>query len=424
METPKNIAFVHLDLGIGGAEQLVVHAAVGLRRHGHRVTMFTSHHDRNRCFPPTVDGTLDVKVFGDFLPRAICGHFHVLCSLLRMLWVCLCIRFSGQRFDVIVNDQVSTVNPFLMGLCTQLVFYCHFPDLLLCTERTSALKRLYRWPFDALEERTTSMASTLLVNSAFTAEVVRATFPSMAGMHLRVLHPPVDLREVDDFLKNADAEKKACDSQVCGLHPGDEAFNLDGSPFFLSLNRYERKKNVRLAILAFSELLNKLPPGAPRPRLVIAGGYDERVRENVEYHAELVEDVQRLKFPIGTVHFLRSVPNTARWLLLWRAIALVYTPHREHFGMVPCEAMSVSTPVIADDSGGPRESVEDGQTGWLCRPPESVDAFAAAMQRCVDLQQSDLPGFEALRARARARIQGEFGLEAFAGRLDAVVRGK
>lgn len=418
----KRVAFVHLDLGIGGAEQLVVHAAVGLRRHGHHVTMFTSHHDPKRCFPPTVDGTFDVRVFGDFLPRAICGRFHALCSLLRMLWVCLRIRLSGQRFDVIVNDQVSTVNPFLIGLCARLVFYIHFPDLLLCTERGSAFKRLYRWPLDALEERTTTMASTLLVNSAFTADVVRTTFPSMAAMQLQVLYPPVDLHEVDAFLKDAEAKHTACDGQVCGLHAGDEAFSLDGGPFFLSLNRYERKKDVRLAILAFSELLSKLPPGTPRPRLVVAGGHDERVRENVEYHAELVEDVRRLGFPAGSVHFLRSVPNTARWLLLWRAAALVYTPHREHFGMVPCEAMAVGTPVIAADSGGPRESVEDGKTGWLCQPPESPGAFAAAMRRCIDLQQADPDGFEALRARARERMRGEFGLEAFAGRLDALVR--
>lgn len=50
--------FVHPDLGIGGAERLVVDAAVGLQDQGkHLVTMFTSHHDRTHCFEETRDGT-------------------------------------------------------------------------------------------------------------------------------------------------------------------------------------------------------------------------------------------------------------------------------------------------------------------------------------------------------------------------------
>lgn len=50
------IAFVHPDLGIGGAERLVVDAAVGLQNLGHDVEIFTSWHDRNHCFEPTRDG--------------------------------------------------------------------------------------------------------------------------------------------------------------------------------------------------------------------------------------------------------------------------------------------------------------------------------------------------------------------------------
>ena len=40
-----NVVFLHPDLGIGGAERLVVDAAVALKRRGHTVTMVTSHHD-------------------------------------------------------------------------------------------------------------------------------------------------------------------------------------------------------------------------------------------------------------------------------------------------------------------------------------------------------------------------------------------
>jgi len=47
----------HTDASVGGAERLVVDAAVSLQRLGHDVVMFTSRHDPKRCFEETRDGT-------------------------------------------------------------------------------------------------------------------------------------------------------------------------------------------------------------------------------------------------------------------------------------------------------------------------------------------------------------------------------
>ena len=75
---------------------------------------------------------------------------------------------------------------------------------------------------------------------------------------------------------------------------------------------------------------------------------------------------------------MRSFTDRQRALLLAACTAVLYTPQREHFGIVPLEAMAAGRPVIACNSGGPLESVVDGCTGFL-RPPTSV-AFAEAMQ--------------------------------------------
>ena len=53
---PQNIVFFHPDLGIGGAERLVIDAAVGLQSLGHKVTIFTSHCDPRHCFDEARDG--------------------------------------------------------------------------------------------------------------------------------------------------------------------------------------------------------------------------------------------------------------------------------------------------------------------------------------------------------------------------------
>ncbi|CAG8714935.1 8064_t:CDS:2, partial [Acaulospora morrowiae] len=72
------IAFIHPDLGIGGAERLVVDAAKGLKSKGHDVVIYTSHHDRQHCFEETKDGTLEVRVRGDtVIPRTFRGSFHM-----------------------------------------------------------------------------------------------------------------------------------------------------------------------------------------------------------------------------------------------------------------------------------------------------------------------------------------------------------
>jgi alpha-1,3/alpha-1,6-mannosyltransferase len=39
------------------------------------------------------------------------------------------------------------------------------------------------------------------------------------------------------------------------------------------------------------------------------------------------------------------------------AIAVLYTPSNEHFGIVPVESMFMKTPVLACNNGGPLESV-------------------------------------------------------------------
>ena len=83
------IAFAHPDLGLGGAERLVVDAALGLRGRGHDVTIYTARHDPRRCFDETRDGTLRVVVAGDWLPKRILGRCYALCASARMVAVAL-----------------------------------------------------------------------------------------------------------------------------------------------------------------------------------------------------------------------------------------------------------------------------------------------------------------------------------------------
>lgn len=67
----------------------------------------------------------------------------------------------------------------------------------------------------------------------------------------------------------------------------------------------------------------------------------------------------------------------SNWISALCILALLYTPDREHFGIVPIEAMYEGTPVIAVNSGGPKETVIHGKTGFLCS--QTAKSFSEAM---------------------------------------------
>ncbi|KAJ4930986.1 hypothetical protein JOQ06_025287 [Pogonophryne albipinna] len=393
------VVFLHPDLGIGGAERLVVDAAVALKSKGCSVQIWTAHYDPTHCFSETLDPELPVVCVGDWLPTNVFGYLHALCAYLRMIFVALYLVFlSGVEYDVIFCDQVSVCIPVLRlsRHRKKVLFYCHFPDQLL-TQRKSALKKLYRAPIDWMEERTTGMADMILVNSKFTAGIFSETFSGLRGVQTDVLYPSLNTSTFDQQSTEARGLE--------GLLPEGT------SCMFLSLNRYERKKNLALALEALSALRSLLPAGQRAGvHLVVAGGYDDRVTENVQHYTELKELAAQLHLE-DCVTFLRSPSDSMKVALLRGSAAVLYTPSREHFGIVPVEAMYCCCPVIAVNSGGPLESVADGETGFLCEP--LAEAFSKAMEKLVRGPQLRRDMGHA----GRRRVQEKFSLQAFSDQL-------
>lgn len=163
-----HVVFIHPDLGIGGAERAVIDAAVTLQALNHQVEFVTAHHDPKHCFEETRNGRLKVTSVGDWLPRSVYGRCYALCAYIRMIYAAIyLVMFSEKQPDAIFCDQISAAIPILKLSSAKVLFYCHFPDMLL-TKRDSFLKKIYRAPIDWLEEKTTGMADMVLVNSKFT----------------------------------------------------------------------------------------------------------------------------------------------------------------------------------------------------------------------------------------------------------------
>ncbi|MEO2193085.1 MAG: alpha-1,3/1,6-mannosyltransferase ALG2 [bacterium] len=407
---PLRIAFCHPDLGLGGAERLIVDAAQELGSRGHDVDVYTAYYDRDRCFEETKSGAFRVLVRGNWFPRSIGNRAMALCAYMRCLLMALSVCIASilqpsKRYDVVIVDQVSITNLVFRLLCpqTRVLFYCHFPDLLLA-KPTSWVHRLYRAPLDALEQASTGMAHRVLVNSEFTRGVFRETFTVLdaRGVVPDVLYPAVVIP--------GDAEMSAMRASWRSLLPPDVVALMTSRPTFLSINRYERKKNIGLAIRALA-LVDGGKDGGPKPGLVVAGGYDKRLLENVQHLEELKSIVTELELDDRVV-FMTSFSDDQRLALLCGCCAVTYTPTNEHFGIVPIETMAAATPVIACDSGGPKESIVHQKTGYLQKA--TPEAFAEAMTACMG-------GGRASGEQARARAEELFSRHAFGDALEYIV---
>ncbi|KAJ9613134.1 Alpha-1,3-mannosyltransferase-like protein [Cladophialophora chaetospira] len=423
----RTVVFFHPDLGIGGAERLIVDAAVGLQEQGNRVTIFTSHCDPNHCFEEARDGTLDVRVRGNTLfPPTFLGRFHILLATLRQIHLVFSIAVWSNELDrlkpdAFVVDQLSVCVPLLRWLyprTLRTLFYCHFPDQLLADRRASGLmgllKKLYRYPFDWFEGWSMSASDRTVVNSEFTKSVASRVWPNLSAS-LGVIYPCVDF---DDTGSQVDAKEGP-------LWEGQ--FKI-----ILSINRFERKKDIGLAIRAYHNLDN----GARQnTRLIIAGGYDHRIAENVGYHKELVTMADEFGLSSATaktvptalgiprdiqILFLLSVPGSFKETLLDNAQLLLYTPSNEHFGIVPVEAMQHELPVLASNNGGPLETIVEGETGWL-RDASKVEDWSAVIQHVLnELSSAEL---RRIGRNGRERVRQRFTRRTMAKKLNDEITG-
>ncbi|XP_011154227.1 alpha-1,3/1,6-mannosyltransferase ALG2 [Harpegnathos saltator] len=394
------ITFLHPDLGIGGAERLVVDAALALRKNGHDVNFVTTHHDPEHCFTETRDGTFSVTVVGNWLPRHILGRFYALCTYLRMIYAATYIIFSNQRPEVVFCDLVSVCIPVLRLRIPYVVFYCHHPDQLL-SQPGGYSKQLYRMPLNYLEEITTGMAHKIFVNSIYTGNVFRNTFKRL-HTELEVLYPSINT----DFFDK---------TRIVSIERVLDRKLSDDSIILLSINRYERKKNLSLALEALAELENLLTKEIyKRVYLIIAGGYDKRVEENVEYHLELIGLADELHVT-DKVMFLRSPSDIDKVSILHHCKIVIYTPPNEHFGIVPLEAMYIGKPVIAHNSGGPMESIVSGETGFL------VDLSGQAFASKIAFLITNPDRTENFGKSGRDRFLKIFSFAAFSAKLNKAI---
>lgn len=161
-----------------------------------------------------------------------------------------------------------------------------------------------------------------------------------------VINPPVNVSsswsEVESLQKRVNAKEK----------------------YYLYVNRLAFAKHPELAVQVCTEL--------GLPLKVVGAG-------------KMLDGLKEMAGP--TVEFLGAVADEKLQEMYAGAEALLYPVEDEDFGIVPIEAMGYGVPVIAHRSGGPKETIKEGETGVFF-DELTVEGLKAAVKKFQSLKWS------------------------------------
>ncbi|GAB6040559.1 glycosyltransferase [Endothiovibrio diazotrophicus] len=251
--------------------------------------------------------------------------------------------------------------------------YCHTPPRFIYDQRDYFMAQTPAWQRPVLHaliaylrpryEAAIAKMDRIIVNS----ENIRQRVEHYLGRNSTVVYPP-------------------CDT---------ERFSWGGNgDYYLSTARLDGLKRVDRIVRAFRELLDR--------RLIVTSGGPELQR------------LKRIAAGAPNIEFTGWVDEPQLRQLVGHAIATIYIPAQEDFGMAPVESMAAGKPVIGVDEGGLRETITDGETGILLPAPPTPEAIAEAVHR-LDAERAGT-----MRAACEERAQ-KFRTEAFLAGMRSVI---
>ena len=166
----------------------------------------------------------------------------------------------------------------------------------------------------------------------------------------------------------------------------------DGLPVVMLPGRLTRWKGQVMFIEAIAKMARR------DLRCLLVGGDQGRT----EYRQEL----ENLVNSRGLGEIVRIVDHCddmpAAYMLT--DVVLSASTDPEAFGRILVEAQAMGRPVVASDHGGARETVIEGETGWLF-PPGDVEALAATLGKVLGMSRETR---SALAEKAIANVAKNF----------------
>lgn len=311
----------------GGGERLVISLAKGLK--ADVATAFVA----RDAFDPRAEGIPTRELWHETFLTRVPGF--------RYLQVQLAFLFKTgflKQYDVVIHSGDTLVS-MLRAPSAAHIAYMHTPPRHLFDayherlQEYGILKKMIfipfaifnRWRFRWLSQK----FKVIITNSRNTA----ARIQKYLGLPSLVVYPP------------------------CNTLPFK---NFGEGDYFFSYARLYPIKRVHLIVEAFKQLPNK--------KLVVASGGPDLERLRAE-----AKDYPNIQI-LGWISDEELVEK------LGHALATIYVPVREDFGMSPVESMTAGKPVIGVAEGGLLEVIEDGVNGLMLQPNFTVADLTRAVQ--------------------------------------------
>ncbi len=191
------------------------------------------------------------------------------------------------------------------------------------------------------------------------------------------------------------------DAAVCYLGVDTERYKdmgLARKKIVMGIGAFVSNKRVEVIIEAVAQIR------PPRPALAWIGNL-----EDPHYLRQLVELAER-RGVVFTPY--RNISHQEVVRVLNEAAVMAYAPRLEPFGYAPLEAAACGLPVVARAEGGVRETVIDGETGFLV---DNDNELHLALERILD----DDGLARRMGAAARRRVESTWSLSAATDRLES-----
>ncbi len=181
--------------------------------------------------------------------------------------------------------------------------------------------------------------------------------------------------------------------------------NLTSKIQLLVMSSLHPGKGVEDAVAALSLLRKR----GYEVQLVIAGSEEDK-----EYSV----GIRRLVKELGLDKYIQWMGFVDKPIdLLKDASVLLITSRSEAFGRVAVEAMLCGTPLVGAASGGLKEIIEDGKTGFLYKPGDSE-----SLAGCVESLIKDPERTRGMALQGRARAVSEFDSKIYVDRIQNILK--
>ena len=295
------------------------------------------------------------------------------------------IIFSGNCLDAL--DSVPDK--------AKILYYCHTPPRYLFDFREMYLAKFpafFRGPiakfFDFQAKKYIENLEN--INTIFTnSQNTHDRLLHFCGKESVILYPPTDTEKFT--LPHSHLEKE---NLKTGNTFGDDLLekisqkNSSTEGYYLSFSRLSPPKRVDMVVDAFLQM--------PDKNLVFTYGKNDPMKDEILERCKNAKNI-----------FPTPAPSDADFIaLVQNALANIYIPIDEDFGMSPVESMACGVPVIGVDEGGLKETVIDGKTGFLLPKNITMEDIIAGVQKMTPAVAESFA--EASRNRAL-----EFSLDSF-----------